>query len=250
MLANHHNMQNSQSSEFNQIKLVGFDLGETLVYYLNENLNWSGHYGNALKKIADNLRIELDDKKLEEATKILSAYNTRKNPRIQEIKAKDIFTEILNAWDFYSENNLESAVKIFFAYFQKDVRAYAETEYTLKSLKERGIKIAVLTDVPYGMPKELVEEDMERTGIKSYIDHLLTSVEVGFRKPHTAGYLALSKLFDADPANIIYVGNERKDIEGANNAGIVSILINRGYDNLDFGQTETVKRLDEVLKIF
>lgn len=105
---------------------------------------------------------------------------------------------------------------------------------TLKDLKENGIKIGILTDVPYGMDKNFVLSDIER--FKEYVDVILTSVEVGYRKPNKQGFIKLSNELDVNPNELTYVGDEQKDIIGANNIGIHSILINRGNDYIDYGQ--------------
>ena len=56
----------------------------------------------------------------------------------------------------------------------------------------------MLTDVPYGMDREFVLEDCRP--IIDHIDVLLTSVDVGYRKPHVEGYMKLSALLGVSPS--------------------------------------------------
>ena len=47
----------------------------------------------------------------------------------------------------------------------------------------------------------------------------------------------------------MYVGDEEKDIVGANRLGITSVLINRTETTADFGQTYTIQSLHELLTL-
>ena len=134
-----------------------------------------------------------------------------------------------------------------FCYFKRNVKLYEDTTSTLKSLKERGIRIGILTDVPYGMDKNLVLDDIEK--FREYVDIILTSVEVGYRKPNKHGFIQLSKELVVDLNELIYVGDEEKDIIGANSLGIYSVLINRTNNDLKYGQKKTIRNLSELVDI-
>lgn len=49
--------------------------------------------------------------------------------------------------------------------------------------RAQGMSVGVFTDVRYGMPRDLVDEDLRLPGIAGLIDVVLTSRDVGFRKP-------------------------------------------------------------------
>jgi FMN phosphatase YigB (HAD superfamily) len=51
--------------------------------------------------------------------------------------------------------------------------------------------------------------------------------DVAFRKPDPRCLLALAKALDGSPAEMVHMGNEPKDIAGANAAGVSSVLIDR-----------------------
>ena len=48
---------------------------------------------------------------------------------------------------------------------------------------------------------------------------------------------------------MLYIGDEEKDIVGANKLGIVSVLINRGDTQKDYGQSYTITSLNNVQNI-
>lgn len=82
-----------------------------------------------------------------------------------------------------------------------------------------------------------------------YMDYVLTSVEVGFRKPNLEGYKILAEKLEVSPSDMIYVGNESKDIVGANQSGMKSIFIDRKRSGKEFGQDQTIVTLLELLDI-
>jgi putative hydrolase of the HAD superfamily len=229
------------------MKAVGFDLGRTLVGYENIPLSWKSLYKEALIDTLHRCNSNVDDNKIAMGEKILLKYNTRTNYREIEISSDVIFSEILAKWEMRTEVNLDIAKEAFFSYFQRNVKLYEDTISTLKTLKERGIKVGILTDVPYGMDKKLVLTDIEK--FKEYVDIVLTSVEVGYRKPNKQGFIQLSKELGVGLNEMIYVGDEEKDIIGASNLGICSILINRSNNDIEYGQKKTIKKLSDLLDI-
>jgi FMN phosphatase YigB (HAD superfamily) len=141
------------------------------------------------------------------------------------------------------------AIEEFFAFFQQRLSVYPDTLDTLKRLRSRTIPLGILTDVPYGMPREFVQRDLGAGGISGLIDVLLTSVDVGVRKPETAGYLALAERLGVTPGEMLYVGNEPKDVIGAGRAGLQSAFINRAGVGGDHGQQFTVSTLNAIAEI-
>src|SRR5262249_46396111 len=130
-----------------------------------------------------------------------------------------------------------------FSFFQQRVSCYPDSNPALNRLRERGLKIGILTDVPYGMPRVFVERDLERAGISQWVDALCTSVEIGVRKPEAAGYLALARVFGVQPREMVYVGNEPKDVIGANRADLHSVFLDREGLGQRHGQHATIPTL-------
>ena len=113
--------------------------------------------------------------------------------------------------------------------------------------KNHGVKIGILTDMPYGMDKEFLEHDLRP--ISGYVDSVLTSVEVGFRKPNVQGYLELARRLGAEPQEMAYIGDEEKDIIGSNSSGMYSIFIDRNDSFAKYGQKRSIKRLTDLMDI-
>lgn len=231
------------------VAAVGFDLGETLLTYADTPLSWVAHYPAALACVAADCTLTLSADDLARATDILARHNTRLHPRRNEVPAAVIFREILETWKLPPERWLPVATAAFFGYFQQRMQPYPETGGVLAALRGRAIRIGVLTDVPYGMSREFVQRDLAGAKIETSIDVLLTSVEVGWRKPEAAGFRALAQELRVDAGDLWFVGNEEKDMAGARAAGATAILIDRGGAAPAWGQHHTLRNLQELLPL-
>lgn len=228
----------------NEIKAIGFDAGHTLIKYKNP-LNWQGLYRSGLEHAAAAVDITLSEDMLIAAADVLLKYNTRVNYREWETTSDCIFNEILKSWGI--QTDLYALKSGFYSFFKADAEPYPETIDTMEKLKQHGIKIGILTDVAYGMDNEISLEDI--SVLSDYIDIAITSVDVGYRKPNSAGYVKLLESLEISPNGMIFIGDEEKDIIGAQKLGIVSALINRSKEIKDFGQDYTLESLSDILSI-
>lgn len=225
-----------------KIKAVSFDIGQTLIKY-NTPLNWKSLYAPALRYVSENCRLDISEEHIRQASGILQKYNTRENPRETEVTSDIIFKEILDIWN-QPIDILNAAKEAFYNFFQADAVCFDDTEETLKCLHVRGIKIGALTDVAYGMDNIFSLRDIYP--IRNYFDFIFTSVDIGYRKPNKAGFAKLLQAFETHPTQMMYVGDEKKDIVGANSIGIISVLINRTDKPLNYGQRFTIRNLSDM----
>lgn len=231
-------------NEITGIKAIGFDVGHTLIKY-NNPLNWQGLYRSGLEHAAAVANITLSEEMISAATNVLLKYNTRVNYREWETTSDCIFNEILDRWGL--QIDLYIIKSGFYSFFKADAEPYPETIDTMKKLKQYGIKIGILTDVAYGMDNVFSLEDI--SVLSDFIDIAITSVDVGYRKPNSAGYLKLLESLEINPNDMIFIGDEEKDIIGAKKLGMVSALINRSKEIKDFGQDYTLESLSEIFSI-
>jgi len=105
----------------------------------------------------------------------------------------------------------------------------------------------VLSNTAYGADKEYLIGSTPQ--INQYYDVCLASTEVGFRKPHTAGFLQLLQALQVQAGDCLFVGDEPVDVIGANKAGMISVLINRSGEKRDYGQKYTISSLQDILKL-
>jgi putative hydrolase of the HAD superfamily len=227
-------------------KAIGFDLGDTLLLYEGVSERWAPGYREALGRAACACGRELGKSQADQAVAVLEKYNTRLAPRTVEVSETQILGDVTAALGF-PPSDCGTVADAFFNFYQRSVTAYPETIDTLRRLNMLGVAVGVLTDVPYGMERARVEADLSATGIDGFVSTVLTSVEVGRRKPASVGFVRLATELDVPIGDLIYVGNEKKDIEGANAAGALSVLIDRESRQPDWGAWARIERLDEIL---
>ena len=227
-----------------KIKAVGFDVGHTLIKY-NNPLNWRSLYKAGLENAAAAADIVLSEDMVSSAEEILLKYNTRVNYREWETSSDCIFNEILKSWGLQADPY--TLKKGFYSFFKAGAEPFPEALEVMEKLKRHDIKTGVLTDVAYGMDNEFSLKDISM--LSHLIDIALTSVDVGYRKPNSAGFLKLLEHFKVSPNEMIYVGDEEKDIVGAKKLGIVSALISRDGETKEFGQDYTFRSLNDIFSV-
>jgi len=228
------------------MKAIAFDLGDTLVEYEGLPLSWEEHYPEALRNLAAFLGISADSDHLVRACAVLRRYNTRIIPRAEEVSFEVILGELIKSLGATVQaDEVECAVS-FFHIFRQRLRCFPETRAAVDGLREKNLKVGIFTDVPYGMPRQLVLEDVRGAGLEHSFDVLMTSRDAGFRKPSVATLGSLAKLLDCSAGEMAYVGNEKKDVEVALAFGCHSILIDRKQHGSDWGQHRTITSLSEL----
>ena len=228
-----------------KIKAIVFDIGQTLVYY-PVPLNWSALYRPAFESIAKQHGLRITEDEYIHIGNTLAKYNARINPRETEVPSDVIFTEIL-AGTGIPMACMDVVKRDFYSYFRRESRVYEDIPETLSILKSKGIVTGTLSDVPYGMDNEFAFEDI--ADVIGFIDFPFTSNDAGYRKPHPRGLEILAGKMNTVPAKMAFIGDERKDIECARNAGAAGILINRDGEEKDFGQDYTIRSMKDLADI-
>ena len=107
-------------------------------------------------------------------------------------------------------------------YFFK-VKPYPFLYDTICAFKAAGLKIAILSDFP-------PEQKGRLWGIRSLCDVCIGSEESGALKPSIYPFGILALKLNLKHEEILYVGNSKKyDIRGANNAGMKSAFLMKGF---------------------
>ena len=228
------------------MRAVAFDLGDTLVEYEGMPLSWEAHYPEALRRLATRCGRGVGSAGMEASCAILRSYNTRLCPRRHEVSFRAILAELSGPLGLPPDLDELDGARAFFEVFRQRLRCFPETPGMLEALRRNGFRTAVFTDVPYGMPKALVLEDLAETGLRDAFELILTSRCAGFRKPAPEALQAVAAGLGCPAAEMLYVGNERKDIEAAEAFGCRSLLIDRARARPQWGQTGTIAGLTEL----
>jgi putative hydrolase of the HAD superfamily len=104
----------------------------------------------------------------------------------------------------------------------------------LDQLKNNGIVLGVISNWDSRLP-----EILKNTGLAPYFDFILASTVVGSAKPDAGIFNEALRRAGVPPAQACHIGDEpATDIEGARNAGMHSILIDRkGHQPVEVSPT-------------
>jgi putative hydrolase of the HAD superfamily len=228
------------------IKAVAFDFGNTLLKS-SFPLSWQDSYRDVITDVLHGIGAEVTPDRIKSGEETLLRYNTRVNPRDYEVDADTIFSEMFVGWGLDNSAAMKTAKDTFASFFLGLSELYPDTLPVLQELKRRNLKTGILTNTAYGLDREYLAKDA--VGIMPYIDIFLSSTEVGFRKPHTAGFYRIAEELAVNTSDCMFVGDEEVDITGANASGMVSVFIDRKNEGKQYGQAHTLTTLDEILEL-
>ncbi len=204
---------------------------------------WLEFYEEAFAYVNSKLNLKLSEAEINKSLEILRNYNPRVNYREKEYTPELIFTDVTKHWQ--ADFRLEDVIDAFFASMKLTPYIYDETADVLESLRADGYKIATLTDVATGMPDELHKSYF--TELMPYFDLYVSSSSCGYRKPDPKGLKDIAEHFGVTASDMIFIGDEEKDIVTAKRFGCKSVYIDRYGNNSNFNQDITVKDLNEFL---
>lgn len=227
-------------------KAVVFDIGQTLVDY-KMPMNWSKLYRPAFEFISKRHHYTFTEEHYQHAGNVLAKYNTRLYPRDYEVSSAKIFAEIIEGMDL-DLADMEQVKDSFYMFFRQECSLFCDVGQTLKTLSGKGIIIGTLSDVAYGMDNKYALADI--ASIIKYIKYPFTSNDTGYRKSCTKGLEILSEKMQVDISDIVFVGDEEKDMLCAKNAGAYAVLINRDDKLKNYCQDKEIHTLTELFQLF
>jgi putative hydrolase of the HAD superfamily len=117
--------------------------------------------------------------------------------------------------------------------------AYPDSAPTLRALRERGIRLVVVSNWDWSL-----HERLSQTGLTPLLDGALSSAEVGAAKPDPAIFAAALRVTGTSPEETWHVGDTPEaDVEGARAAGLRPVLIARD------GAPGAVRSLSELIPL-
>ena len=102
-------------------------------------------------------------------------------------------------------------------------RPFPDVAPALGALRDRGMRLLVVSNWDSSLP-----EVLRRSGLGGAVDEVVTSAEVGSRKPDPAIFDAALKLAGCRGSEALHVGDTaEEDVAGARVAGIPALLLDR-----------------------
>ena len=130
----------------------------------------------------------------------------------------------------------------------KILSPFKEVHEVLKSLKDKNLKIAILSN---GTPS-LLNELVKSNNLENIFDDIFSIEEVRVYKPDSKVYDIPIKKYNIKKNEVVFLSANTWDISGGGNYGYNSIWVNRKnntFDNLDYVPKHQIKDLSKLLDI-
>ena len=144
--------------------------------------------------------------------------------------------------------DIDSSMKSELLNLYKVLSPFKEVPETLKKLKEKNFKLAILSNGTPSLLKELVESN----NLDNLFDDLFSIEEVGIYKPDSKVYDLPINKYKIKSNEVAFLSANTWDVSGGGNYGYNSIWVNRNkiiFDNLDYKPNNQVKNLSELIDL-
>ena len=161
--------------------------------------------------------------------------------------------------DFWqiTEDSLDKSIKVFnidpsmrneLLNLYKILSPYKEVPETLKTLKEKKFKLAILSN---GTPS-LLDELVKSNHLDNLFDDIFSIEQVGVYKPSSRVYDMPIKKYNFNKSEVAFLSANTWDVSGGGNYGYQSIWVNRNnniFDNLDFRPKYQITDLNKLIQL-
>ena len=130
----------------------------------------------------------------------------------------------------------------------KILSPYKEVPETLKILKEKKFKLAILSN---GTPS-LLDELVKSNHLDNLFDDIFSIEQVGVYKPSSRVYDMPIKKYNINKSEVAFLSSNTWDVSGGGNYGYQSIWVNRNntiFDNLDFEPKYQITDLNKLIQL-
>jgi 2-haloacid dehalogenase len=144
--------------------------------------------------------------------------------------------------------NLDSSMKNELLNLYKVLSPFKEVPETLKILKEKNFKLAILSN---GTPS-LLNELVSSNNLDDLFDDLFSIEEVGIFKPDSKVYDLPIEKYKIQSNEVAFLSANTWDVSGGGNYGYNSIWVNRNksiFDNLDYKPHTEIENLSELISL-
>ena len=144
--------------------------------------------------------------------------------------------------------NIDPSMKNELLNLYKILSPYKEVPETLKTLKEKKFKLAILSN---GTPS-LLDELVKSNHLDNLFDDIFSIEQVGVYKPSSRVYDMPIKKYNINKSEVAFLSANTWDVSGGGNYGYQSIWVNRNntiFDNLDFKPKYQITDLNKLIQL-
>jgi HAD superfamily hydrolase (TIGR01662 family) len=220
-----------RSSDARRFDAVLFDLGSTLIYF-------QGQWPEVLRQSnAEMLRhlhesgFALEGESfLNDLLARMRAYDAECGPDFVEYTTAYILKSLLEEHGYpdVPDSVLRGVLEARYAVSQSHWLVEEDTVPTLQALRQAGYRLGIISNA--GDDGD-VQTLVDKAGIRSFFEVIVTSAAQGIRKPNPRIFHTVLDRLGVAPGRAAMVGDTLgADILGAQNAGVYSIWITRRAD--------------------
>ena len=224
------------------IKHIIFDFDDTLCDYQKAEEIAKSHINDVLK--THGIEIDAFWNRFNRAAPVLfrqfaDGSITRDEYRIRR------FAHVLQG---SHEKSRELSSELNLHYIQdttRKIELFEDAIPLMKILRTKSIETAILTNGP----SDSQRAKFKNLGLSRYIQRIYIGEEIGFSKPNRKSFEYVLRDLDAAASDVLMVGDSiENDIDGAEQAGINAVLIDRGNRYSEHAGTRIVT-LSELIKL-
>lgn len=216
------------------IKAITLDLDNTLIDFMKMKTAASNAAAKAMVKAGLKMHVK-------EAEKLLF------DEYIKDIEGNHAFQDFLKKYDSLNDRILAAAINAHTITKFKYLKPFPHVKSTLKKLRSKGIKLAIITDAP----RLKAYQRLDAIGLADFFDVVVSIDDSKRAKPSKLPFKKTLRLLGVKPSEAMHLGDwPDKDILGASKLGMKTCFAKYGY----VGKGKVVyadckiKRFDEILK--
>lgn len=208
---------------------VLFDLGGTLIYFKGDKSQVIIEADQALVLRLAALGYGVEQDAFIDAYETrLKAYFGQRDKDQVEYTTRRLLRELLADFGYAAvpETDVRAALQAMYEVFESHWHVEEDALRVLSWFKSRGCRIGLVSNAA---DDDDVQRQVERAGLRPFLDVICTSAVSGLRKPHPRMFeLAMQALGVEDPARVLMVGDRlNADIAGAKPLGMKAAWITR-----------------------
>ena len=198
------------------IKAITFDLDNTLVDFMKMKRASSNAAAKAMVKAG----LDMPVKQAE--TELFNDY-------IKDIEGEHVFQDFLKKHNKFKYKVLAAALNAYLETKYTYLKPYPKVKNTLRRLKKKGLKLAIVTDAP----KLKAYQRLHAMGITDFFDVVVGFEDTKTRKPSSLPFKQALKELKVKPEETLHIGDYmERDVLGAKKLGMKTAWAKYGRNKL------------------
>src|SRR3989344_6739891 len=195
------------------LRAITFDLDMTLIDFISYKKKATSAAASAMIKAG----FKGSRKKLEK--ELFDFYLSH------GIESDDAFEKFLRKHKSFNEKMLAAAINAYLKSKYENIKPYPKVKQTLKKLRKKGYKLAIVTDAP----RLKAYMRLDEMDITDMFDVVVGKEDTGRQKPSKLPFKKALKALKVKPSEAMHVGDWReRDVLGARKMGMRSCLAHYG----------------------